>query len=138
MDVPPVDEGGGDGGDAPDGAAAVAKGKPKAKPKPKHKVKAKAAPIAPPDEIVAHKVFKCDVRGDGLPLLRFDTKLNKLAAHCKHPLHGNLCRMGRGLDERAGMDAGSFFMFLLCIIVNWIVYSFMEGLAAIVFIALQT
>ena len=82
------------------------KGKPiatKAASKPKLAPKAKPPPRA---DSVNHITLLCDVRGDGRSLLKYDTQLNKLAAHCRHPLHGMKCRMQRGLIGRSSNPAG--------------------------------
>ena len=36
------------------------------------------------DKAKAHIDFMVDVRGDGRSLLKYDTKLHSLAAHCRH------------------------------------------------------
>ena len=53
----------------------------------------------------AHPAFRVDVRGDELCLLRHDTKLNILSAHCNHQDHGSLCRVNRTLNANPRKDA---------------------------------
>ena len=106
-------DGGGDGppvvgpeAAVPDAKAkAKGKGKPKAKPKGKAKVKA-LAKVMPDGDKQVHGVIPFDVRGDGRCIIRHDAKNNKANAHCRHPLHGALCRAGRSLEGRAGNPAG--------------------------------
>jgi hypothetical protein len=66
-------------------------------------------------------VFKVDIRGDGLCELRFDTKLNILAAHCHHPDHGPKCRVHRTLNKSdvrsrgaQGRPAGFLLAWMKC------------------------
>ena len=108
--------GDGIGGDAivePDADAPIAIAKPiaaKAKAaKAKAKEKAKAlAKVAAADSI-DHLKCAFDFRGDGsISTFRYDTKRKKLAAHCGYKHHGPLCRIGRGIDDRAMMPAGLF------------------------------
>ena len=65
---------------------------------------------------VRHTRFECDIRGDGKAHLKHDTVLNKLAAHCCHPDHGDNCRMGRTLTADArgrNLGQGSPLGFLI-------------------------
>ena len=72
----------------------------------KAKAKAKGAVAAG----AAHGVIMCDIRGDNLALLRHERVRSKLAAHCKHPKHGPLCRIGRSLTESTTNAAGDCFL----------------------------
>lgn len=48
---------------------------------------------------VRHIPWDINVRNrpDGLCFLKYDTQRLKLAAHCRHPDHGDTCRLGRAL-----------------------------------------
>lgn len=68
---------------------------------------------------VRHEEILVDVRGDGLSLLKHDTQLGKLAAHCRFPGHGNLCRAGRQLtggkyNPCAGRPTGLLLAWMAC------------------------
>jgi hypothetical protein len=86
---------------------------------------AEAVPPPPPPLAVPaaartrHVDYLIDARGDGLTLLKHDTKLNILAAHCRHPEHGRQCRLNRSLNGNArkpaqGSPIGFLIAWLLC------------------------
>ena len=62
--------------------------------------------------------FVVDVRGDGLCLLKYDTKLHILAARCRFPAHGNNCRAnrtanGNDLVQQQGRPLGFLLAWML-------------------------
>ena len=64
-----------------------------------------AGPGAERGDRMRHIQYDVDARGDGQSFLKLDTKLNILAAHCRHPDHGNKCRMNKTLKARASKPA---------------------------------
>jgi hypothetical protein len=108
--MPPLEEadepGPGPGEAGAPAAKAKAKRKRKAAAKAKEaagspKAMAKAGAAKSYSTKTEHDTFEVDVRGDSLPVLKYDTKLNILSAHCRHPSHGRLCRLNRTLKENA-------------------------------------
>jgi hypothetical protein len=86
---------------------------------------AEAVPPPPPPLAVPgaarmrHVDYLIDARGDGLTLLKHDTKLNILSAHCRLEGHGNKCRLNRSLNFNArkpsqGSPIGFLIAWLLC------------------------
>lgn len=66
-----------------------------------------------------HDTYYVDVRGDGLCFLKHDARLQILSAHCRHPSHGNLCRVNRTLRTRGtkpaqGRPGGMLLAWLAC------------------------
>lgn len=54
---------------------------------------------------MAHPEYPADIRGDGRAVLKHDRQLNIMAAHCRHALHGDECRVNRTLNHRANRPA---------------------------------
>jgi hypothetical protein len=52
-----------------------------------------------------HDEIFADIRGDGAGVLKWDSKLNILSAHCRHKDHGRNCRLNRTLKESDKNDA---------------------------------
>jgi hypothetical protein len=86
---------------------------------------AEAVPPPPPPLAVPgaarirHVDYLIDARGDGLTLLKHDTQLNILSAHCRLEGHGNKCRLNRSLNFNArkpsqGSPIGFLIAWLRC------------------------
>lgn len=68
---------------------------------------------------LAHQELRADIRGDGLPFLKYDTQLNILSAHCKLEAHGRFCRLNRTLKvnprkSSQGRPCGVLLAWLSC------------------------
>ena len=60
-----------------------------------------------------------DIRGDGKAMLKYDTQLRILSAHCRDPNHGPRCRVNRTLrggdsNPAQGRPAGLLMAWLAC------------------------
>ena len=65
-----------------------------------------------------HIEFKVDIRGDGLAVLKYDTQLGILSAHCRDPAHKD-CRVNRVLrggpnNPAQGRPAGFLLAWIQC------------------------
>jgi len=77
-------------------------------------------PLAVPGAArMRHVDYLVDARGDGLSLLKHDTRLNILSAHCRLEGHGKRCRLNRSLNGNArkpsqGSPIGFLIAWLRC------------------------
>lgn len=76
---------------------------------PSHPPEIVEEPVPPPPaalpkrrarDTTRHPERLVDIRGDGKAMLKYDTKLHILSAHCNHTDHGPHCRVNRTLKPR--------------------------------------
>lgn len=66
-----------------------------------------------------HETWAADIRGDGLPQIKWDPAVSQLTAHCNLPAHGRLCRLRRTVkpsdrNVAQGRPAGWLLAWLQC------------------------
>ena len=100
-------------------AAEVPAPEPELEPPPPHPAPRRGRPAGVHAARLAHQELGADIRGDGLPFLKYDTQLNILSAHCKLEGHGRFCRLNRTLNANPrkssqGRPCGVLLAWLAC------------------------